>query len=56
MSNVLIFVEQAGGDVKKALDGLAKEWDEITKQVGVDAQRKAYNVFVSSGRAYPPGA
>ena len=45
-----------GGDVKKALDGLAKEWDAITKQVGVDAQRKAYNVFVSSGRAYPPGA
>ena len=44
-----------GEDPQKALDNLAKEWDSLTKQVGVDAQRRAYNAFVSTGRAYPPG-
>ena len=36
----------AGQDVKKGLDGAAREWDAITKKLGVDAQRKAYQEFL----------
>ena len=36
----------AGKDVKKGLDDAAKQWDAITKKLGVDAQRKAYQEFL----------
>ena len=36
----------AGEDVKKGLDGAAKEWDAITEKLGVDSQRAAYAQFL----------
>ena len=42
-----------GEDPKKALDQLAEDWDALTEQIGVDAQRDAYRAFIA-GRGYPP--
>ena len=42
-----------GKDPREALDQLAKDWDELTEQTGVDRQRDAYKAFVA-GRGYPP--
>ncbi len=36
----------AGKDVKKGLDDAAKQWDAITKKLGVAAQRDAYQQFL----------
>jgi len=36
----------AGKDVKKGLDDCAKEWDGITKKLGVDRQRQSYLNFL----------
>jgi multiple sugar transport system substrate-binding protein len=36
----------AGKDVKKGLDDAAKEWDAITKKLGVETQRAAYAAFL----------
>jgi multiple sugar transport system substrate-binding protein len=36
----------AGKDIKSGLDGAAKEWDAITKKLGVANQRKAYAEFL----------
>ena len=36
----------AGKDVQKGLDDAAKEWDSITKKLGVDTQREAYAQFL----------
>jgi len=36
----------AGKSVKSGLDDAAKEWDSITKKLGVDNQRKAYAEFL----------
>lgn len=36
----------AGQDVKRGLDDAAKQWDAITKRLGVDAQRAAYQAFL----------
>jgi multiple sugar transport system substrate-binding protein len=36
----------AGTSVKKGLDDAAKEWDAITKKLGVDTQRAAYAEFL----------
>ncbi len=36
----------AGKDVKKGLDDAAKEWDSVTKKLGVDNQRKAYAEYL----------
>jgi multiple sugar transport system substrate-binding protein len=35
-----------GQDVKKSLDDVAKQWDTITQQRGVDAQRVAYAAYL----------
>ena len=42
-----------GKDPKEALDQLAEDWDALTEQIGVDAQRDAYQSFIA-GRGYPP--
>ena len=36
----------AGKDVKSGLDAAAKEWDAITKKLGIDNQRAAYADFL----------
>ena len=36
----------SGKDVKSSLDAVAKEWDSITQQRGVDAQRAAYTAYL----------
>ena len=36
----------AGKDVKKGLDDAAKQWDVITKKLGVAAQRNGYLQFL----------
>ena len=36
----------AGKDVQQGLDDAAKEWDAITKKLGVDTQRAAYAQFL----------
>jgi multiple sugar transport system substrate-binding protein len=36
----------AGKDVKAGLDDVAKEWDAITKKLGVATQRAAYADFL----------
>lgn len=38
----------AGTDPKEALDTAAAEWDAITERIGVDAQKAAYDEWVSS--------
>ncbi len=43
----------AGEDPKAILDDVAAQWDAITEQVGVDAQRDAYRDWASKPNAYP---
>jgi multiple sugar transport system substrate-binding protein len=43
----------AGEDPKKILDDVAKQWDEITQQVGVDKQKAVYNAWAAKSGAYP---
>jgi multiple sugar transport system substrate-binding protein len=38
----------AGTDVQKGLDTVAKEWDAITKKLGVDKQRASYQNFLKN--------
>jgi multiple sugar transport system substrate-binding protein len=43
----------AGEDPKAILDDVAAQWDAITEQVGVDAQRAAYQDWANKPNAYP---
>jgi multiple sugar transport system substrate-binding protein len=43
----------AGMDPQAALDQAAQEWDALTEQVGVDAQRAAYEDWAAKPNAYP---
>jgi len=43
----------SGGDIKAALDKVAKEWDKITAATGVEKQREAYKNWTSKPNAYP---
>jgi multiple sugar transport system substrate-binding protein len=43
----------AGDDPKNILDDTAKQWDEITKGVGVEKQRAAYSAWAAKVGAYP---
>ena len=36
----------AGKDIKKGLDDAAKQWDVITKKIGVTAQRNGYQEYL----------
>jgi multiple sugar transport system substrate-binding protein len=38
---------------QQAFDDLAKQWDEITEQVGLDKQKEAYRVWAAKPSAYP---
>jgi multiple sugar transport system substrate-binding protein len=43
----------AGEDPQAILDDVAAQWDAITEQVGVDAQRAAYLDWANKPNAYP---
>jgi multiple sugar transport system substrate-binding protein len=43
----------AGEDPKKILDDVAKQWDDITQQVGTDKQKAVYNAWAAKSGAYP---
>jgi multiple sugar transport system substrate-binding protein len=43
----------AGEDPKKILDGVAKQWDAVTQQVGVDKQKAVYAAWAAKPGAYP---
>ena len=43
----------AGEDPKKIADDIAKQWDEITQQVGVDKQKAVYSAWAAKSGAYP---
>jgi multiple sugar transport system substrate-binding protein len=43
----------AGEDPKKILDDVAKQWDEITQQVGVEKQKAVYSAWAAKSGAYP---
>ncbi|MGF7163001.1 multiple sugar transport system substrate-binding protein [Rhodoligotrophos appendicifer] len=43
----------SGTDPKEALDLAAKEWDEITESIGLEAQTAAYKDWSSKPNAYP---
>jgi multiple sugar transport system substrate-binding protein len=43
----------AGEDPKQILDDMAKQWDDITQQVGVDKQKPVYNAWAAKSGAYP---
>ncbi|MEM7026102.1 MAG: ABC transporter substrate-binding protein, partial [Pseudomonadota bacterium] len=43
----------AGEDPKAILDDVAAQWDATTEQIGVDAQREAYQAWASKPNAYP---
>jgi multiple sugar transport system substrate-binding protein len=43
----------AGGDARSALEDAADEWDDLTDEIGVDAQREAYADWASKPGAYP---
>ena len=43
----------AGEDPQKILDKVAADWDEITKQVGVDKQKAVYTAWAAKSGAYP---
>jgi multiple sugar transport system substrate-binding protein len=45
----------AGDDPKAILDDVAEQWDAVTEQIGVDAQRAAYEDWASKPNAYPEG-
>jgi len=43
----------AGEDPKKIMDDTAKQWDEITQQVGVEKQKAVYSAWAAKSGAYP---
>lgn len=43
----------AGEDPQAILDDVAAQWDATTEQIGVDAQREAYQAWASKPNAYP---
>ncbi|HZP93657.1 MAG TPA: extracellular solute-binding protein [Burkholderiales bacterium] len=43
----------AGDDPTKILDDAAKQWDQITQQVGVDKQKAVYTAWAAKSGAYP---
>jgi multiple sugar transport system substrate-binding protein len=43
----------AGEDPKAILDDVAAQWDALTEQIGVDAQRDVYRDWASKPNAYP---
>lgn len=43
----------AGEDPKAILDKVAADWDEVTKQVGMDKQKTVYNAWAAKSGAYP---
>ena len=43
----------AGEDPQKILDEAAKQWDQITDQVGVDKQKAVYTAWAAKSGAYP---
>jgi len=43
----------AGEDPKQILDDMAKQWDEITQQVGVEKQKAVYTAWAAKSGAYP---
>jgi multiple sugar transport system substrate-binding protein len=43
----------AGEDPQKILDKVAADWDDITKQVGVDKQKAVYSAWAAKSGAYP---
>ena len=43
----------AGEDPKAILDDVAAQWDALTEQIGVEAQRDAYRDWASKPNAYP---
>lgn len=40
-------------DPKEILDDLATQWDKLTKRIGVDKQKRAYNDWANKPNAYP---
>ena len=43
----------AGEDPKAILDDVAKQWDDITQQVGVEKQKAVYKAWAAKSGAYP---
>jgi multiple sugar transport system substrate-binding protein len=43
----------AGEDPKKILDDVAKQWDAVTMQVGVNKQKAVYAAWAKKSGAYP---
>jgi len=43
----------AGEDPQEILNGVAKQWNEITQQVGVEKQRAVYGAWAAKSGAYP---
>lgn len=43
----------AGEDPKRILDDMARQWDAVTKQVGVEKQKAVYQAWASKPGAYP---
>ncbi len=43
----------AGDDPKKILDDMARQWDDITKRVGVEKQKAVYGAWAAKSGAYP---
>lgn len=45
-----------GADPKASLDQAAQQWDAITQRIGVDKQKKAYQIWLANEgpNAYPP--
>lgn len=43
----------SGEDAKKILDDLAEDWDQLTKRIGVDKQKRVYADWASKPNAYP---
>jgi multiple sugar transport system substrate-binding protein len=43
----------AGDDPKKILDDMAKQWDDITRKVGVEKQKAVYKAWAAKSGAYP---
>jgi multiple sugar transport system substrate-binding protein len=43
----------AGEDPKKILDDVAKQWDQVTQQVGVEKQKAVYSAWAAKSGAYP---
>jgi multiple sugar transport system substrate-binding protein len=43
----------AGGDPKEIADDIARQWDDITKRVGLDKQKAVYTGWAAKSGAYP---